>query len=415
MSRLLIRGLWSYHQGYVIIKVKGSHIEEFLNRASKEGIYLWQIERLSPELLIARVSVSGFRRLREIVRSVPVTVRIRQRMGLPFLKQKLGQRIALLAGAILSILCIYMLSSIVWFVQIHGAEQLDTALVNETLQEAGIRPGVWRSSIDSREIEKQLMLNLPQLAWAGVRLRGTLLEVTIVEKVEMSVDERVPGDIVADKNALVTQIIPFVGTVLVEEGETVTEGQVLIDGGLGGPDSMGQGVGEGYLRAAGMVKGRVWYKGFGEADLVCYVSHRTGRVQTTHRLSIGAWHWDWGELPPFDSYEEETKRQRPAVARLKWELPIELVTTDYHELVTERVETDPDVAKETALRRSWEAIEARLTPKAEILSQEVELITEERNGDTLIRVKRIVEVHEEIGTFRARWNKEAKEIREGSR
>ena len=145
----------------------------------------------------AKVSVSDFPKLREAVRSVPVTVRIRQRVGLPFLWQKLTRRFALVIGALLSITCIYLLSSIIWFVHIEGIEKLDHGLITGVLQEAGVSPGVWRSSVDPREVEKHLLLKIPQLAWAGVRLRGTLVEVTLVEKAETPADDKIPGDIVA--------------------------------------------------------------------------------------------------------------------------------------------------------------------------------------------------------------------------
>lgn len=399
---MFTRELWSYRQGYVIIKVKGRGIEEFLNRVSRQGIYLWEVQRLSRELLIARINVADFRRLRKVVRSVPVTVRIRQRVGLPFLWRKLIGRFALVFGALLSILSIYLLSSVVWFIQIQGLQQLDQALVLEVLKEAGVRPGVWRNSVDSRELEKHLMLNLPQLAWVGIGLRGTLLEVNIVEKVEVPIDERVPGDIVASRNALITQIIPFVGTVLVEEGETVAEGQVLIKGSLLGYEPLGEGLEQRDLRAAGMVKGRVWYRGFGEASLVSYVSQRTGRNCRCQRLLLGPWQMVWGvKTPPFSLYEEEVSVRRPGFPSLSWELPIELITIDYYELVTEKVETDLEVAEEMALRQSWEAIEERLAPGAEILSQEVDVTTEDHNGGILVRARRIVEVHQEIGVFRA--------------
>ncbi|NLY51863.1 MAG: sporulation protein YqfD [Firmicutes bacterium] len=413
---MLIRELWSYHRGYVIIKVKGKGLEEFLNRAAAQGIYLWDVERLSRELLIAKVSVPDFLQLREAVRGVPVTVRIRQRVGLPFLWQKLTQRFALLAGALLSLACIYLLSSIIWFVHIEGIEKLDYGLVTGVLQEAGVSPGVWRSSVDPREVEKHLLLKIPQLAWVGVRLRGTLVEVTLVEKAEIPTDEKVPGDIVASRNALVTQIIPFVGEVCVQEGETVTEGQVLISGALNSYRPSGEDGDSRYLRAAGMVRGRVWYRGFGEASVVSHVSRRTGQSCTGYRLTAGPWSWQWGEItPPFLQYEEEVKIQRLTLPRFGWVLPIQLETIEFYELVTETIETDLEIAKETALRRSWEAIEARMTPGAEILSQEVDVTTEEHNGDVLVRARRIVEVHEEIGVFRALSADKPEELGEGSR
>jgi similar to stage IV sporulation protein len=413
---LLIRELWSYHRGYVIIKVKGTGLEEFLNRAAAKGIYLWDVERLSRELLIAKVSIADFRQLREAVRKVPVTVRIRQRVGLPFWRQKLSQRLVLLAGALLSLACIYVLSSIIWFVQIDGLERLDHDFVTGILQEAGVGPGAWRNSIDPREVEKYLLLRIPSLAWAGVRLRGTLVEVALVEKTEIPDDEQLPGDIVANRNALVTQIIPFAGTVLVKEGEAVTEGQVLIAGALD-PHMPSPGDDSGrYLRAAGMVRGRVWYRGFGEASVVSRVSRRTGQSCTGSRLTAGRWSWQWGDVePPFRQYEEEVETRGLVLPRFGWELPIRLETIRFFELVTETVEIDLETAKEAALRRSWEAIAAKMTPGAEILSQEVDVTTEEHSGEVLVRARRTVEVHEEIGVFRALPGETPEETWEGSR
>ena len=181
---MLLRDLWSLHQGYVIIKIKGTGIEEFLNGVSRQGIYLWNVERLSRELLVARINVTDFRKLRGIVRSAPVTVEIRHKAGLPFLWRRAKHRYTLLIGALLSILSIYLLSSIVWFIQINGVNELDGALVLQVLKTAGVQPRTWRTSIEPMALEHRLMLELPQLAWVGVKLKGTLLQIEIVERVE---------------------------------------------------------------------------------------------------------------------------------------------------------------------------------------------------------------------------------------
>ncbi|NMB25489.1 MAG: sporulation protein YqfD [Firmicutes bacterium] len=398
---MLIRGLWSYYKGYVIIKVKGRAIEEFLNRASQHGIYLWNVERLSRELLVARLSVVGFEELVGLVSLLPITVEIRQQVGLPFLWQRLRERSLLMIGAMISLICIYLLSSIVWFIQIQGAETLDQALIKETLKSNGVQVGVPRSAVDPRGLEKQLMLELPQLAWVGIGLKGTLLAVEVVEKAEITGDEKLPGDIIAGKAALVTQIIPFAGQVLVQEGETVTPGQVLIDGSLPEYGLLGQGGEERYMRAAGVIKGRVWYKGFGEASVIRYTRHRTGESCKGYYLNIGAWRRIFGvSKPPYKLYEESKSVRRMYWERLQLVLPVYLDVVEYYELVEEKTEIDLEVAKEMALRYAWQDIERKITPRTEILSQETELVTEERDGEVLVRVKRVVEVHEEIGVFR---------------
>ncbi|NLJ84990.1 MAG: sporulation protein YqfD [Firmicutes bacterium] len=402
------------HQGYVIIKIKGTGIEEFLNGVSRQGIYLWNVERLSRELLVARINVTDFRKLRGIVRSAPVTVEIRHKAGLPFLWQRAKHRYTLLIGALLSILSIYLLSSIVWFIQINGVNELDGALVLQVLKTAGVQPGTWRTSIEPMALEHRLMLELPQLAWVGVKLKGTLLQIEIVERVEAPKDQLAPGDIIAKRAALITQVIPFVGNVLVTEGETVSQGQVLIDGGLTEYGLPGDGSTK-HLRAAGVIKGRVWYTGFGEASLVHYVKQRTQRMRSGHYLILGARRWGWGATEsPFPHYAEEVKTRQLRVPRLGLRIPMQLVSVTYHELTLERMEIDLETAKEDAWRHAWEDIEGRLGPQSELVSQAVDVICEDRNGDPLVRIRLVVEVHEEIGVFRPLPAREAEGIRGGS-
>ncbi len=324
-SPVLIRGLWSYYEGYVIIKVKGGAIEEFLNKASQHGIYLWNVERLSRELLVARVSVAGFEELTSLVSLLPITMEIRHQVGLPFLLQRLRKRSLLVIGAMISLICIYWLSSIVWFVQIRGAETLDQALIKEILKNNGVQVGIPRSMVDPRALEKRLMLELPELAWVGIGLKGTLLAIEVVEKAEITINEQSPGDVISGKAALVTQIIPFAGQVLVQEGETVTPGQVLIDGSLPGYELPGQGRGERYIRAAGVVKGRVWYKGFGEASVIYHTRHRTGESCKGYYLHVGRWRWSFGvSHPPYELYEESKSTRRIYWERLQLVAPVHM-------------------------------------------------------------------------------------------
>ena len=346
--------------------------------------------------------------LSEAASLFPIDVEIRHRVGLPSIGKRLWQRSTLIFGAVASLVCIYMLSSIIWVIQIRGVDPVEQALIKEILKTNGIEAGVPRSSIRPRELETQLMMELPQLAWVGVGARGILLAVEAACKTEIAQDEKTPGDIVAGKGALVTQIIPFVGQAVVTEGETVVPGQVLIDGSLAAED-MSQhseiipysGEEPHYLRASGVVKGRVWYSGFGEAGVVTYNRYRTGETYKGYHVAVGPWNWVWGvSRSPFPLFEESRVTKPFYWKRLDIRLPVRMDIIEFHELIEEKIEIDLESAKETALLNAWRDIESRLGPRTEILSQETEVFTEEQGGNVLIRAKRVVEVHEDIGVFR---------------
>lgn len=410
---MLMRTLWSYWQGYVIIKVKGAAIEEFLNLAAGRGIYLWDTERLSPNMLVARVSIDGFRALSDIVRAVPVQVRILQRVGFPFLLQKIRRRQTLLLGGLLSLLCIYFASSFLWFIQIEGVQKLDEELILQVLTEVGVKPGIRRSQLQPHQLEKHLMLEIPELAWVGVSLRGTLLQVRVVEKTGVEEEKLVAGDIVAARDGLITQVVPFVGTPVVQEGETVHRGQVLISGdpALGRQlqvtpevirvDTAGGGSERVYLRADGIVKARVWYEGHGEASSVRYREELTGKSTIGYRLQVGSFHWQWGcKGPPFARYKVEETVRHLEWSRLRVRLPVVIRRIVYHEVNVHQELVDADRVKQMAVNEAWKDIRLRRAKDAEILSQNVDLSVEEQGRELLVQAKITVEVHENIGVFR---------------
>ena len=80
---MALRSLWSYIFGYVIIKIKGPRVEQLLNRAMRGGISLWNCRQLAPGFYVAAVGISGYRRLRPLVRRLGLEVRILRRVGLP--------------------------------------------------------------------------------------------------------------------------------------------------------------------------------------------------------------------------------------------------------------------------------------------------------------------------------------------
>ena len=168
----MIQRLWRFLLGYVVLKIRGPKLERFLNRAAKEGIAIWDAERLGQTMLVVRVSLAGFRRARRLCRAQGWRVSIAEKVGLPFLGVRLLRRKMLVAGGLLALAAIYWASGYIWFVAIETEEGAPVEKILQVAEEAGLRPGVSRRSIDRYQIQRALLLEIDELSWATVQIQG---------------------------------------------------------------------------------------------------------------------------------------------------------------------------------------------------------------------------------------------------
>lgn len=266
---MLVRSLWSLVQGYVIIRAKGRRLEAFINRAVRDGIPLWRIERGSDHLLVARVGASDFGRLARGGRGVGVRVDAVRKSGLPFWLAWARRRRALVSGGVLFVALLYGLAQFIWFVQVDGAQAIAPGTILKVAAEAGLRPGAARDGLHREDIERRLYLELPGIAWTSVELRGALATVRVVERTAADPILGQVGHVVAIRDGIVEKVSVTMGHALVAPGDTVQAGAPLISGMLapGTPD-FEERAAVGLLpmvRASGVVWGRAWYRGYGEA------------------------------------------------------------------------------------------------------------------------------------------------------
>ena len=77
---ILIQRLWAWLTGYLVLKFKGPGVEILFNRILDADWDLWDIERLSVDTLIAKISIKGFRKIRPLV-DLPVRINIVGKYG----------------------------------------------------------------------------------------------------------------------------------------------------------------------------------------------------------------------------------------------------------------------------------------------------------------------------------------------
>ena len=401
---------WRYLFGQVAIIVRGRAVERFLNLAVRRGVILWDVVRIAPDAIRARTRLNGLRNLRHIARRTGSRLEFRERTGLPFWLARLRRRKGLVAGVAFFFVALFTLASFCWFVEISGNERIPDARIREVARQAGLYPGAPRWRCDPALVERTLYQKVPELAWAGVELRGTRAHIKVVEKKLPAPRKSGPTNVVARKAGLVKEILVLSGQAAVQVGATVEPGQVLITGRIDppAPPAGQQGVDAEkvprgkprYVRARGMVRARVWYGAVGTAPLVEEGERPTGRRTRSVVIRVGT-----REVrlkgPAASPYPrcrvESTTARLPGWRNLA--LPVEVITTEYAEVKPYRLVRTHDEAVRLAGAEALKKVSKHLPADAKILVRRTEVLPLTGKRDVL-RVRVVVETLEDIGAER---------------
>jgi len=404
-----VEDLGHYLAGYVRLRVSGHGVERFVNLAAAQGHHFWRTRR-GPRALEANVSLASFRRLRPAARRTGCRVRIIKKRGLPFVLALARRRPLMLAGAVLSLLALYVLSSMVWVVRVEGTENLDPDLLREVAASLGLRPGVLKMSLNPGQIERGLLLAVHGLSWAAVELHGAVALIKIVEKDPLVMPEfpEPPADVVAAKDGLIVKLIVLAGQAVVNEGSTVKAGDLLIAGrqpaGAAPPPA---GPGDepppppmADVVAQGIVEARVWYQAYAEVPLQTLTHEPTGKVWRSVVLRVGGWTlplYGWWSRPE-GFYERRVETWVPP-----WfepgRPPVEVVTTIYTQVAGVRQDYTPAEAEALAREAALALLAERLPEGVVPVSFDFEVAVK---SDILIGVLATAETLEDIAETRER-------------
>ena len=187
-----------YARGVVRFEIRDGYIERFINLCAQGGVPIWDGRRTGGRYT-ACTTVAGSKRLVAFAEKAGATLEIRQRQGVPPLLTRYRKRVGLFAGAFILLAALGVLGGFIWQIQVSGLETLTQEEVLTALDGLGVRQGVWRRSIDARDVERQMMIRMSEVAWIAVNLRGSTAYVEVKERVPppARIDDAVPHNVVA--------------------------------------------------------------------------------------------------------------------------------------------------------------------------------------------------------------------------
>ncbi len=307
------RQIVNLFRGSVRLEVSGAFPERFLNLCAQRGAAFWGVEWPDSHTLRLTVAWKDRRGLDDLGARTGCTVTEQRRNGVPPFLLRFRKRYAFLAGLALAILAVCFLNRFVLVVDVEGNDRVPTQAILTELRRQGLRPGVYGPSLAVKDIANETLLQLEDLSWMAVNLRGIRAQVVVRERIPKPelVDEKVLGDIVAEAPGIVTHLEAWSGDAAVAEGSTVLPGDVLIRGSIrmDPPQWSENPVQWMPVRAMGRVEGRTWRTLSAAIPLTAEVKDYTGEEATCWSVTILGRRWVFSQNSgiTLDKYDKISK------------------------------------------------------------------------------------------------------------
>ena len=214
-----------YLLGYATISVEGYFIERFINICISKNILLWNMKRKKSSFLFANIAIKDFKKIKQIAKTTKCHVKIEKKKGIPFLLHRYKKRKIFIGLLIAITLIIFGLSNFVWNIEITGENNISKEELLNELNQYGLKTGILKTKVNTKEIINNIRLNRDDIAWVGMKIKGTNIIVEVVEadKKPDIVNENEYCNIISDKEGVITKINVQNGTALIKVGDIVTK------------------------------------------------------------------------------------------------------------------------------------------------------------------------------------------------
>lgn len=375
---------------FVILGKKKGQAERFLSLCARSGFWFWGMSPYQGECSFrCRVRASEYTALKDLARKSGVRLRVIRRKGMPFFFWKLGRRKGLIAGAVLGMILLWLLSSRYWIITVSGNEQLPQQTLLSAAEEEGLFEGAVRDRIDAQNLAAELMERFPEIGWVSVNTKMCSAEICIGEGIPKPQEQssETPANVLASVDGQILSIDAFDGEAVVREGDAVTKGQLLISGIV--EDQQG-GTHAVYARGNVVAKTRRTFTA--QIPLKQQKVEETGNTLLRKSISV------FGIRLPLTLREEPSglwkqEQQEVSVQLLETPLPLSVTT----EIWTEYRETVQYLTQKEAEKLAWDAVTLQqrtlLGDTGCVLQQEIEQSI--KNGCFTLSVR--AQCQEEIG------------------
>lgn len=388
---MIFKIILSYIMGYLKISVEGYYIERFINICKNKNITIWNLKRNKNILLTFNIRIKEFREMCKIAKKTNCKVKIISKNGLPFLLHRYKKRKIFIFLLLIMICFIWISSMFVWNVDIIEENNQELVDIRSDIEEAGLKNGVLKQKVNTKEIINKLRLKRNDIAWIGIEMKGTNAIVKLVKADNKPdiIDTNEYCNVVSDKTGIITKISAQNGTANVKAGDTVKIGDVLINGWMEGKYT-----GLRYVHAKGEIEAKVWYTKKKKVPYTLTQTRETGNIQEKYFLKINNlkinFSKKYSKFKIYDTIENDSKFRIFS----DFYLPISIVKTTYKEMEEYTKKYTIEEAKNLGIEELQKELDEEIKDKEKIVNKNINTY-ECKDG---VEVYVTYEVLENIGT-----------------
>lgn len=361
--------LKDFISGFIVVRVEGLNPEKFINICSRNGINLWDINKISYTVIEFKMKHTEYKYLKDIIKKTSSRTKIIKKKGFNFIYGKMRRRKFFIIGIAAFLIILFYLSNILWFIDINGCKKISRELIYNTLKSSGLNEGKLKSNINLRDIESDVLKQIKEISLINIKFIGTRARVEIVERTMPPdiIPLEKPANIIANRDGIVTKILSYKGQPMVQTGDYVKKGQILISGIITDNTNVPSKI----VHAMGIISAKTWYESKQEISYDYKFEIRTGRLKKKVYYNImGKKVCIKNDDIDFLNYDILEEKKFLKVA--DYETPIEILTEYYYEKEYKTIRLTPEEAVEIAIKKAEEAINKLLPENPQILERKIE-------------------------------------------
>lgn len=384
---MLLR-LIKYFRGYVEVALWGYAPERFFNLCSNHNILIWDLHQKG-DVYYFHISVDGFRCLKPLLKKSGTHIKISRKNGIPFFFFRYRKRKILFLSIFVCMAILYTLSRFIWKIDINGNDSVTDDSMLQFLEEKKSSYGTLVSDINCTKLEEEIRSQFDSIIWTSVKREGTTLTVDVQENLvvasqpsnallpeELKNQDEKGYDLLALHDGTIESIYVRKGTPLVQQGDTVKKGDVLVSGALAIYDDSGTLTAYQYCTADADIQLKTDYA-YKDSFAARHAQRiYSGRAAQRYGFGFGDSYFQlpWKKV----DYKNYTVMDTRTQVRLcdSFYLPIWLVRRTYEEYTEEQVVYTRQEAKKQAQENLTEFLEKLAQKDVAVLEKHVMIKTE---------------------------------------
>lgn len=244
-------------KGICKVKLSGAYPETLLNACAMNALEIWDMRCIDAYTVTFYIYEHDSDVLKSLAEKSMCDMSLETVSGGSRLRKFVKKHMALFVGLALMLLLLTFSTFFIWDMEVYGNAKLSDGEILRALSACGVDCGTFWPSVDKELLRSEILLNLPELAWMTVNVNSSRASVVVSERLEKPeiYVESDSADLVAKKTGIIKNISALNGKVMVEAGNSVEEGEVLISGIMDSITAQPR-----FVRSQGQVMAETWYE-----------------------------------------------------------------------------------------------------------------------------------------------------------